>query len=1356
MGKYYLGLDMGTNSVGWAVTDERYHLIRKKGKDLWGVRLFQEAETAASRRTSRTSRRRRQREVARIGCLKELFAEAIDEVDAGFYQRLEDSKFFEEDKREHQPFALFADTGFTDKEYYEKYPTIYHLRKELLYSTEPHDVRLVYLAVLNMFKHRGHFLNSALDESEGHAESLPELYGKLCYMMADISETGLSQPESYEKLQQILTDKKYSKSAKVEQIRECLKIDKKDKAQNEIWKLICGLQATLSTIFTKEDFSEENQKYKFSFDDGSFDEKIVEVEEMLSGGAFETVLLMKHVHDWIILEDIMKCEDGKQGTYTYLSEARIAMYEKHKKDLKVLKELYKVNAPDLYNAMFRIMEDNNYSAYVGSVNAGGKIVRRGGKRKTQDVYAKIKKEIADFPETEQKSYVLKEIEKETFLPKQLTNLNGVIPNQVHLVELKKILANAETYLKFLGKEDERGYTVSQKIIQLFRFQIPYYVGPLVNTEQNHAWVVRKEGGKVYPWNFEQKIDVKGSAEQFIYKMVNHCTYLSEELVLPKNSLLYEQFMVLNELNNIKVNGEKISAEQKQEIYRELFKTGKKVTGKKIRDWLLCKGYVSKNVPIEITGIDGDCVNRLANYKKFLEVFEVETLTDQQEKMAENIILWSTLYGDSKKFLKEKIEDEYGDQLTQEQEKRILGYKFKDWGRLSRQFLLLEGADKNTGEIQTIISRLWNENYNLMQLLGDDLFTYKEEIEKKTFRTSKLLLEIEYEDLKELYISAPVRRMTWQTILILKELTSVLGKCPDKVFVEMAREHQEDKKRTVSRKKKFEELYKKCRGEEHQWLEEIKDRGESEFRSKKLYLYYTQKGRCMYTGDRIELSDLFNDNLYDIDHIYPRHFVKDDNIDNNLVLVRKQKNGAKQDVFPVDSDIQTKQHGMWNSLMEGGFITKEKYQRLRRMTPFTEDEQAAFISRQIVETRQGTKMIADLLHATCPDSDLVYVKAGNVSEFRHKFNLIKCRTINDLHHAKDAYLNIVVGNAYDVKFTKSPKRFIEEYRRDPQHHPYHMDKLFEYDIRRGDCVAWEKEKSIAVVKQVMKRNTPLVTYRNFEAHGQIADQTLYSAKDAAKADGKGYISLKSSDERMQDTTKYGGYSSCTGTYFFAVEYTLKKKRIRVLEPVPLYLEEQLSSVDALEVYCRDELGYEEPRVICDKIKMYSLMKINGYYAYISGRTNNQIRIINAVQLILNYEWELYIKKLSDVDERNTEEEELKDSTVITKEKNKQLYHELMLKHRNFIYCRRPNPVGNKLAEWEEKFGELTIKEQVTVLLEVLKLSQRLNQGANLTLLGGAAKTGVSLISKKIGELDECKIINQSVTGLFTSEMDLLCL
>ena len=47
---YYIGLDIGTASVGWAVTDASYNVVKKHGKALWGVRLFEEAQTAADRR----------------------------------------------------------------------------------------------------------------------------------------------------------------------------------------------------------------------------------------------------------------------------------------------------------------------------------------------------------------------------------------------------------------------------------------------------------------------------------------------------------------------------------------------------------------------------------------------------------------------------------------------------------------------------------------------------------------------------------------------------------------------------------------------------------------------------------------------------------------------------------------------------------------------------------------------------------------------------------------------------------------------------------------------------------------------------------------------------------------------------------------------------------------------------------------------------------------------------------------------------------------------------------------------------------------------------------------------------------
>lgn len=97
---YYLGLDMGTGSLGWAITDEHYHVMRKHGKDLWGVRLFESANTAEKRRMFRTARRRLDRKNWRIQVLQELFASEISRVDPGFYQRMKESKYYPEDKRD--------------------------------------------------------------------------------------------------------------------------------------------------------------------------------------------------------------------------------------------------------------------------------------------------------------------------------------------------------------------------------------------------------------------------------------------------------------------------------------------------------------------------------------------------------------------------------------------------------------------------------------------------------------------------------------------------------------------------------------------------------------------------------------------------------------------------------------------------------------------------------------------------------------------------------------------------------------------------------------------------------------------------------------------------------------------------------------------------------------------------------------------------------------------------------------------------------------------------------------------------------------------------------------------------------
>ena len=91
--KYYLGLDMGTGSIGWAVTDKNYEIIKKHGKALWGIRLFESANTAEERRKYRTDRRRRERSKNRLALLQEIFAEEISKKDPGFFQRMKEIRF---------------------------------------------------------------------------------------------------------------------------------------------------------------------------------------------------------------------------------------------------------------------------------------------------------------------------------------------------------------------------------------------------------------------------------------------------------------------------------------------------------------------------------------------------------------------------------------------------------------------------------------------------------------------------------------------------------------------------------------------------------------------------------------------------------------------------------------------------------------------------------------------------------------------------------------------------------------------------------------------------------------------------------------------------------------------------------------------------------------------------------------------------------------------------------------------------------------------------------------------------------------------------------------------------------------
>lgn len=1356
--EYYLGLDMGTASVGWAVTDRNYNLLRAKGKDLWGIREFEEASPAVERRTHRIARRRREREKVRIGMLKDYFSDAITAVDANFFERLENSKYDINDKDEsvRTPNGIFNDNNYTDKEYYKEFPTIFHLRKKLIEEKKPQDVRLVYLALLNMFKHRGHFLNMSLG-TEVNENNIKSAYGWFCECVEEILEDKeFLQLEDSTALEEILSKRDISRMEKAQRVVELLHFHSKDKCEMALAKGICGLKMDLTQIYKDDALLQDGGKLELCFSDFNYEEKEQEALDILGEEKFELIRAMKNLYDVGSLSGIMK-------GHAYLSQARVAEYDKHKEDLIVLKRVFrKYVSPKQYQRFFRKMEEGTYSAYVNSTNVDKKQRRDVKGRTKEDLYKTIKEIIKCMPqEDEDVVYIKKEMECDNFLLKQLTASNGVIPNQIHVKEMKKILNNAEEYLPFLLEKDDSGLTVSERILKLFSFVIPYYIGPVSEESEKHGgngWVVRREQGQVLPWNIETKIDMKETSERFIERMVRKCTYISGETALPKASLLYERFCVLNEINNIRVYGEKIPVELKQDIYTELFEKGKRVKRKQIEKYLIARGVLKEEELDQLTGIDIEIHSSLSSYGKFKEVLGEEHMKqDQYKNMVEDIIRWCTVYGEAKRYLKERMEEKYKDILDDTQIKRILGFKLSDWGNLSKVFLQLSGVDKATGEVRPLIRSLWETNDNLMELLSADKYTYIEELESMQENVYKTLSEITVEDLDELYFSAPVKRMVWQTLLIIKELEKVLGCPPKRIFVEMIRNEQKEKRRTTSRKQQFLDLYKNIKGEATDWKTVIeKADGDGTLRSKKMYLYLTQKGRCMYTGNPIDLDALFNNNLYDIDHIYPRHFVKDDNLENNLVLVEKEKNAHKKDIYPLEKTIFDSQIAWWRELHHQKLISDEKFKRLTGRNSFSEEQLAGFIARQLVETSQGTKGVSTILKEVMPDATtIVYAKAANVSEFRQKYDLMKTRLVNDCHHANDAYLNIVVGNAYYVKFTQNPMNFIvKEYGRDKKKYNYNLSRMFEKDIVRENETAWVATKkegditgTIATVKKVMAKTTPLLTRLSFEGHGGIAEQTLYSAKKAA---GIGYIPLKASDEKMQTVTKYGGFCSVTIAYYALVEHEGKKgKRIRTLEAIPVYMKEKIEKdSDALRKYCEETLNLCNPDIRVAKIKLQSMFRINGYPVHLTGKTGNQLYLRNAVQIYLSQEWMNYIKKLENYLQKGTFGDE------ISKEKNIELYDILLAKHQTDIIRHRMNPILDKLVSGREKFEKIDIEKQSTVLSEILKSTQIGAGKCNLANIGGSPNTGILIVNKKISGLSECRLMNQSVTGLYEKTVDLL--
>ncbi len=1364
---YSVGLDVGTGSVGWAVLDSEGELCRFKGRPTWGSRIFPTAETAADTRTHRGQRRRYDRRRQRLDLLQQLFLEEMEKVDSEFFIRLNQSRLHPEDRdaaHSEYRWPLFNDDNFDERAYYEKFPTIYHLRAWLMDTEESADIRLIYLAFHNIVKHRGNFLHQDNPSLSARNANMDEAVENICAAFDSwCAENDIECDCSAGEMLDALNDSSTRLSDKRDAIKVALHVEKNSKEGKnlaaELAKAVLGYKADFSKIFFIE-----SDDAKFSLSDDGKAESFACPDEGLE--LFEA---MRAMYSSYILMGILNGAPGDT-----ISHCKVKDYECYGDDLALLKALVREYAPERYDEYFRgehylDAQGRATGAYDAEKAKGYTRYNLGtSKFSYEDFMADIVKKLfggIDMGCDGRFATMMAAIEDGTFLRRLKTSDNGSIPYQLHLEEMNAIIDGQAKYHPFLVKQRD-------KLNSLVSFRIPYYVGPLTtknaakeNGELRFAWSQRKPGMenvKIYPWNWEDVIDKDASAELFVKRMTGTCTYLQGEPVLPRQSLLYEMFCVLNELNGAKWTQDgdrwhRFDAADRIGIIEDLFKKRKSgVTYKAVEDWLEKRhgvnGGRSTGGSYRVAGGQGEArfESKLSSYCEFCNLLGVDEISDTDAPMVEEIILWSTVFED-RDILKCKVKQTYGERFDDASIRRIANKRLSGWGRLSAKLLtglktavdcgpqkmsimdiLLEG-DPNNGKRA-------GRAMNFMEILHEETFDFAQQIDE--FNKARAGSSF---DLSDVVGSPALRRSVNQAIRIVDEITSIAGKAPTSIFIEVTREEERKNKgrRTVRRFDAVKEALGKLKTEFADIYAEVGEY-KNRFDDERIALYFMQCGKCMYSGRPIDINRL---NDYQVDHIIPQSYVKDDSIENK-VLVYSEENQRKLDSLLLDKSIIVRMRDFWAHLHDVGLIGDKKYNNLMR-DRISDERMKGFINRQLVETSQAVKQVQQILDARFSETRVIPVKAGWSHQLREECGFAKCRAINDFHHAHDAYIACQLGrfiqyrhaDVFDnpLKMAGVVKRFIRseadkfsKNRQMPGSSEFIVSSFMSsgFDEETGEVFrdAWDARAEKERMRRCLNYKDCFISRMPEETSGAFWDETIYSPKNPKK---KLSIPLK----KGLDPKKYGSYSREQFAYFFIYEAkNAKGKTVVEFVPVPVRIAAELrGNPAALEDYARglsEEKGQSFSRILKRKVYKYQQIMLGDDLLYITGI--REVR--NARQFAFTQEETELVCRLEKGEGCSAEELD-------------ELFSSLQEK-----FVRFAPRLGRqlKVSGMRDAFAAASMADKKSVILPLVSIAAAHTNMVDLSSIGGGTAVGCmqpSFAKEITSPHSDFIFIDQSVTGMF---------
>lgn len=700
------------------------------------------------------------------------------------------------------------------------------------------------------------------------------------------------------------------------------------------------------------------------------------------------------------------------------------------------------------------------------------------------------------------------------------SLSNTFTTASYVKEIRTMLNTQKQYYSFITE------SFIDDFVDLFKRKREYYIGPGNEKSRTDYGV------------YTTRIDEKGkyiTDDNIFSKLVGKCSiynkyngYMEDEFRASASSYSAELYNLLNDLNNLRVNGEKLSKSERETIIKQVKEAdalGDKNIENIFRDATGKKDGIITGARIDKDGNNiyhkFECYRKL---KKFLSNSNLDIISLQKDIDAYNKIMDILTINTERdaiikglkesKGLKTKEEDGIELNLTDDMILKLSEFRNKNGSLFTKWHSF---SYKILKQLIPMMLETGNEQMTCLEEIGVMKHNHNT-LSDRAILSKKIITS-------EIYNPVVVRSAR-VSIDILNALIKKYG-YPEKVVVEMPRDKNQDeeKKRIKNEQTKNEKELAKI-------LDIIKrdyginlELGDKYFKNQKsltlkLKLWNEQNHKCVYSGKSIDINDLLNDyKKFEIDHIIPLSISFDDSRQNKVLVYRteNQLKGQRTPYEYISSGEGKVRIDEYLKLVKEIYGADKSLKRKYQNLIYNEDISKkiirdGFIERNLNDTRYASRVflngVHDFFRAKGVDTKVKVIKGTFTHQMRVGLGINKDRDESFAHHAIDASLICYAQMGYDT-YIDLQKPYIdietgeildiEKFRKTSSEDVY-KDALYQ-----------KKWKEIRDNLKSAEENVKFWYKPDRKANRKISDETIYGTR---MIDGKVY-KINSFDIRAND-------------------------------------------------------------------------------------------------------------------------------------------------------------------------------------------------------------------------------------------------